>query len=211
MSPSPIVKAILAGEADDDFDAVVRAVNARARALRDAAGAAVSAALKVGDRVRLNDETRPAKMAGLEGDVTAFTRTKVSVRLDGHLTDTNCPPTFLTKIADAVVETADEARDRMVAAFKAKHDQYPQYEGRTDGAVAVPLRKAFSHRGMRLAKGAFVLLMPYDAKNPGQSTPGATPWSETAHDGTERISIWHPNLLMTTITDRATVVMPVTR
>lgn len=191
MNLSDVLNAIARGDLDGEANgrAIVSAINARMRAVSAAAGAAVAAALKPGDRVRITGDCRPAHMIGQEGTVTAFNRTKVSVRLDGGIVDTRVPPVLLEKISDAVVETADEATERLVKEFEAKHAQYPQYADHTKGAEAVRLRKAWSHRGMNLAKGTFVLLL-----------------AESREDG--YVSIWHPNLLMTTITDPVSLEKP---
>lgn len=194
-----VLSAIARGDLDGEQNgrAIVSAINARMRAVSAAAGAAVVAALKPGDRVRITGDCRPASMIGQEGVVTAFNRTKVSVRLDGGIVDTRIPPVLLEKLADAVVETAAEATERLTKAFEAKHAQYPQYADHTKGAVAVPLRKNFKHRGMNLPRGEFVLLVKGDVE---------TSEAFATVDGT--VSIWHPNLLMTTITDRVNVVLP---
>lgn len=190
-SPAPSLSDLLHHIASGAYDgeasakAIVGAINARVRAVSAAAGAAVAASLVPGDRVRITGDVRPKSFQGQEGVVTAIpSRGKVSVRLDGGIVDTRVPPSILTKIAAAVEETAAEATERLVKAFEAEHAQYPQYAGHTDGAIAVPLRGNWKHRGENLAKGTFVLLMTSQEK-----------WE---HDGVSYLSIWHPHLLACT-------------
>lgn len=191
-SLSELLQHIAAGAYDGEQSgrAIVSAINARSRAISAAVGAAVVAALKPGDRVRITGDCRPAHMIGQEGIVTAFNRTKVSVRLDGGIVDTRIPPVLLEKLADAVAETATEATERLVKEFEAKHAEYPQYADHTKGAVAVPLRKNWKHRGANFPKGTFVLLLQTEDRTDGY------------------VSIWHSNLLMTTLTDATSVVIP---
>ena len=208
MNLSDVLTAINNGDLDGEANskAIVSAINARARAISRAAGAAVAAVLKPGDRVKITGDVKPAHFRGREGNVTAFNRTKVSVRLDGDQTDTNIPPSILSKVADAEVESVEEATERLVKAYEAEH-AYPQYEGVTVGATAVPLRTAFKHRGTNLPAGTLVLLLlPSSDKNPGQSTPDGWMWTE--YDGRKTITIWHPNMLLQTSTVPTTVVMP---
>lgn len=189
-----VVKSILAGEHDADLEAIGRSLNDRMKAIRSQRAAEITAALRAGDRVRLNGNVRPAGLAGKEGVVTAFGRTRLSVRFDGDLVDTRCPPNVLDKVGDAPVETADQATVRLVAAFKAEHAPYPQYAHHIDGAVAVPLRRNWTGRGEKLAKGTFVLLVKADV--------------DVSEIGADRIRIWHPNMACETVARPSDVVLP---
>jgi hypothetical protein len=78
---SPVIAAILAGEHDNDIEAINRALNARVKAIRDLRAAEVVATLKVGDTVRFNHTIRPSYLQGLEATVVRFDRAKIVVEI----------------------------------------------------------------------------------------------------------------------------------
>lgn len=83
VTPHDCIAAITSGLMDDHMDALVAAVNARIKYRRASSDAAARVGMRVGSRVRSLDTVRPERLAGREGTVTGFGRSRVNVDLDG--------------------------------------------------------------------------------------------------------------------------------
>ena len=78
MSAAQIVKSILDGHADDDFENIQGAIRSR----RDYLALQKGAQLKKGDKVRFADHIRPKYLAGLVATVKKVNKTSASVDID---------------------------------------------------------------------------------------------------------------------------------
>ena len=81
MSAAQIVKSILDGHVDDDFDQIQGAIRSRREYLAVQKGAM----LKKGDKVRFADHIRPKYLAGLVATVKSVNKTTASVDIDDKL------------------------------------------------------------------------------------------------------------------------------
>lgn len=73
-----IIKAILGGEADDSLPNIIDAARTRQKLL----AATLKYTLKVGDRVRFNQEARPKYLVGVEATVTQILPSNLDVTID---------------------------------------------------------------------------------------------------------------------------------
>ena len=94
-----IKTAIYGGEVDTELDEITDAIQGRKEMLNNAK----ARTLNVGDRIRFNNSVRPRYLAGSEGVVTGWKRTKIQIRPDDalgrfHGGDINCPVSILDKI-----------------------------------------------------------------------------------------------------------------
>lgn len=80
MTTANIIKSILEGNQDDDFNRIMDAVYAR----RNAVARSKVFSYSRGDRVRFNRGASPQYLIGLEGVVQKVNRTTVAVKIEGH-------------------------------------------------------------------------------------------------------------------------------
>jgi len=73
-----VIKSILDGHVDDDFDQIQGAIRSR----RDYLALQKGARLKKGDKVRFADHIRPKYLAGLVATVKSVNKTTASVDID---------------------------------------------------------------------------------------------------------------------------------
>jgi ribosomal protein L21E len=82
MDIADLIHDIYLMDSDDDLQMIWRAYSERSKQLRQRRAAMISATLNVGDRIRIAEDVRPARLAGATGTVRGQRNTKWIVELD---------------------------------------------------------------------------------------------------------------------------------
>lgn len=100
MTTANIIKSILDGNQDEDFDRIIDVVHSR----RSVVARSKVFEFSRGDRVRFNNGANPKYLIGVEGVVQKVNQTRVVVKIEGEAGrftggSPSCPVDIIDKIA----------------------------------------------------------------------------------------------------------------